>query len=137
MRYFLALASLHGVLAVALGAFGAHGLAAKLAAVEDGAKRLAWWETAAHYQLTHALALGLVALLLRQLGEGAPVSHGAPLGLRLAGWAFFVGAAIFSGTLYVMTLTGIRWLGAITPIGGSLLIAGWTALVWYGFQTAR
>lgn len=125
MRLFLEMAAGHGFVAVALGAFGAHGLRNKMAALADGAQRLQWWETAAHYQLSHALALGLVGVLTR-----ATPWHLTSLALKSSGICFTVGAAVFSGTLYAMTLTGVRWLGAITPIGGLLLLAGWACLLW-------
>lgn len=118
-RPFLTLAAGLGGLAVALGAFGAHGLAARLAGLEDGAQRLDWWKTAAQYHLAHALALGLAAGLLGETRAG-----------RLACAAFGVGIALFSGSLYAMTLSGARWLGAVTPLGGLSLIAGWLALAW-------
>ncbi len=119
-RLFLQLAGVLGLLAVCLGAFGAHGLKTQFQGLEDAAVRLAWWETAAHYQLTHALALGLVAMLAGRV-EGRAAS--------LAGWFFLAGILLFSGSLYVMTLTGIRALGAVTPVGGLALIGGWLALV--------
>lgn len=112
-------ASLYGFLAVALGAFGAHGLKAFLGTLEDGAQRQAWWQTAAQYHLAHALALGLTACLASRV-QGQSV--------MIAGAGFALGVLIFSGSLYVMTLTGLRWLGAITPIGGLLLLVGWAAL---------
>lgn len=118
-RTFLLLSSIHGFLAVALGAFGAHGLRAFLAALDDGPQRQAWWQTAAQYHLVHALALGLTAYVASR------TDHGAVL---IAGIGFAAGATIFSGSLYVMTLTGTRWLGAITPIGGLLLLLGWASL---------
>ena len=99
-----------GALAVMLGAFGAHGLESR---VSDPAQ-LEWWHTAARYHLLHAVAL-----------LGVAAHPGRP---KLAGWLFVAGIGVFSGTLYVMGLTGIRWLGAITPIGGLFLIAGWIAL---------
>ena len=117
-RTFLILAAGNGFLAVALGAFGAHGMKSRLEVLEEGAQRLAWWETAAHYQLTHALALGLSAYLLSRNGGRAA---------RLSGIAFSVGIVLFSGSLYAMTLTGIRGLGAITPLGGVALLVGWGA----------
>jgi uncharacterized membrane protein YgdD (TMEM256/DUF423 family) len=117
-RVFLVLASVNGFMAVALGAFGAHGLKGRMAALADGAQRLAWWETGAHYQLTHALALGLSAYLVaRAPGAAAQVS----------GYCFAAGIVLFSGSLYAMTLTGVRALGAVTPLGGLLLLAGWAA----------
>ncbi|MFO0694846.1 MAG: DUF423 domain-containing protein [Polyangiales bacterium] len=124
-RILLTLSGAMGFLAVALGAFGAHGLKKKLEPLVDGAQRLAWWETAAHYHLTHALALGLAAVIVGKAGGG-------PAGP--AGWCFVAGMTIFSGSLYVMTLTGIRGLGAITPIGGLFLLAGWAQLAWAGFK---
>ena len=97
---------------VALGAFGAHALRAAL-----DAARLGWWQTAVQYQMWHAT--GLIAI--------------AALPLRNLKWpatAIAAGTAIFSGTLYLMALTGERWLGAITPIGGILMILGWLLLAW-------
>jgi len=116
-RLFFTSAAILGFLAVALGAFGAHGLETRLAAVADAAKRIEWWKTAALYHLTHALALALAA------------GHfGGERAGRIACVAFIAGIALFSGSLYVMTLTGTRWLGAITPIGGLCLLVGWAAL---------
>ncbi len=119
MRIFLFLAGLNGFLAVALGAFGAHGLKNRLAELPDGAQRLEWWHTAAQYHLAHALALGLVAFLAARLGGGLP---------RTAGWAFQAGIVLFSGSLYAMTLSGVRALGAVTPVGGLALLVGWGCL---------
>ena len=107
MNLIVALAALSGALAVAAGAFGAHG--ASGAAVE-------WLKTGAHYQLVHALAT-LLAVRLEARGPA---------------WVFVTGGAIFAGTLYLMALGLPRWLGAITPIGGALLIAGWLWLAWIG-----
>jgi len=120
-RTFLTLSAVLGFLAVALGAFGAHGLERFLAEATDGAKRMEWWTTAAHYHLTHAIALGLVAWAASRSGAGAGAA-------TVAGWAFVVGILVFSGSLYVMTVTGVRWLGAITPLGGVALLVGWAAL---------
>ncbi|WP_037489231.1 DUF423 domain-containing protein [Sphingomonas phyllosphaerae] len=103
----LVLAPLSGALAVAAGAFGAHG--ASGAAVE-------WLKTGAHYQLVHALA----ALLAVRFEARGPA------------WLFLAGSAIFAGTLYLMALGLPRWLGAITPLGGTLLIGGWLWLAWIG-----
>jgi len=99
-----------GFLGVALGAFGAHGFHDLLE--KNG--RLATWETAVLYHLSHAVVLLLVAALL-------PFR-------RAAWWLMFAGVFIFSGTLYVLALTNIKWLGAITPFGGVSLLAGWLAL---------
>lgn len=120
-RLFLILAGVNGFLAVALGAFGAHGLRGRLASVADGARRLEVWETAAHYHLTHAVALGLVAYLCQRVPSAVSSS---------AGWLFVAGIVLFSGSLYAMGITGIKVLGAITPFGGLCFLAGWVAVVW-------
>lgn len=109
------LTSATGFLGVALGAFGAHGLKKRLAGLPDGDQRMAWWQTGAQYHLIHALAIGLAA---RAPGSSA------------AAWLFLGGILLFSGSLYLMTLTGKRALGAVTPIGGTLFLAGWIALGW-------
>ena len=101
-----------GFLGVALGAFGAHGLPK-----DTPPQALEWWKTAAQYHLIHALALLLT---------GLAGLHGVRA--DAAGWCFLAGTAIFSGTLYAMTLGAPRFLGAVTPIGGLLLLAGWLAL---------
>lgn len=106
----LVTAGLLGAIAIALGAFGAHGLKARLALIPEA---VGWWETATFYLLTHAVAVGAVPAR-------------SPWPARL--WA--LGAAVFAGTLYAMALGAPRWFGAITPVGGSLLIAGWAALAW-------
>ncbi|MCX6980493.1 MAG: DUF423 domain-containing protein [Verrucomicrobia bacterium] len=106
----LRISAIVGFLAVALGAFGAHGLHAVL---EKNA-RLATWETAVLYHLTHAVVLLIIATL-------------RPL-RAAAFWLMLTGIAIFSGTLYVLALTNVKWLGAITPIGGVCLLAGWLTL---------
>ena len=118
-KLWLALAGANGFLAVAAGAFGAHGLKKTLAALPDGAQRLDWWHTAAQYHLAHALALGLVAALAPHVAGRTPA---------LAGWFFLAGLGLFSGSLYTMTLTGVRALGAVTPVGGLCLLAGWLAV---------
>jgi uncharacterized membrane protein YgdD (TMEM256/DUF423 family) len=106
----LVTAGLLGAIAIALGAFGAHGLKERLASIPAA---LGWWETATFYLLTHAVAIGAIAAR-------------SALPARL--WA--MGSAIFAGTLYAMALGAPRWFGAITPIGGSMLIAGWVVLAW-------
>lgn len=113
-------AGVSGALAVAFGAFGAHGLEGSIGELADGATRLGWWATAADYHLAHALALGLTGAAARHASTGRA--------LGLSQLAFALGTVLFSGSLYAMTLTGARWLGAITPIGGTLLIVGWIAL---------
>lgn len=117
-RFLLVAGAANGWLAVALGAFGAHGLKTQLMALPDSAQRMGWWETAASYHLAHALALGLFALSWGRV-PGAWVSR--------AGVAMLAGIALFSGSLYAMALTGATGLGAITPIGGLGLLVGWGA----------
>lgn len=122
-RLFFTSAALLGFLAVALGAFGAHGLKSRLGALPDGVERLEWWKTAAQYHLAHALALALAAGLFGDTRAG-----------RAACVAFVLGIVLFAGSLYTMTLTGTRWLGAVTPLGGLALLAGWACLAvaaWY------
>jgi len=111
----LALAgAVSGFLAVAAGAFGAHALRARLAP-----DMLAVFETAARYQMTHALALLFVGWVARRRPKSA---------LRLAGWLFVVGTVLFCGSLYGLALSGARGLGAVTPLGGLAFLAGWIAL---------
>jgi uncharacterized membrane protein YgdD (TMEM256/DUF423 family) len=123
---WLTISGISGFLAVALGAFGAHGLQARLANAADGAKRLGWWETAAHYHLLHALALGLVAFVITRVPAA-----------RFAGIAFVLGTLLFAGSLYAMALGGPRWLGAVTPLGGLGLLTGWAILAWCGVVLSR
>ena len=115
-RFVLVAGALYGGLAVMLGAFGAHALSARLTA-----EMQAVWHTAEQYQFYHALALLAVGVLARQGLTGAATG--------VAGLCFAAGVLIFSGSLYVLALTGVRWIGAITPFGGVLLIVGWMALV--------
>lgn len=119
-RTLLLIAALAGFSAVALGAFGAHGLKNR---VEP--ELLAVWQTAVQYHLAHALALLFVALLLRQAGGSA---------LVWAGGAFVLGIVLFSGSLYLLVLTGVRTLGIVTPFGGLALLAGWLALAVAAFR---
>jgi uncharacterized membrane protein YgdD (TMEM256/DUF423 family) len=118
-RRLLILASVNGALAVVLGAFGAHGLRTFLAALPDSAERRSFWETASHYHLAHALALAFAGYLASRDGTGPWAA--------ISGYAFAVGILLFSGSLYAMTLTGVRVLGAITPLGGLGFILGWVA----------
>ncbi|HUK21461.1 MAG TPA: DUF423 domain-containing protein [Gemmatimonadales bacterium] len=113
-RLFAVCGALSGAAGVAAGAFGAHALRSRLPP-----DLLAVFETGARYQLYHALALVAVGLALGRW-PAAPV--------RAAGWLFLAGTVLFSGSLYVLALTGARWFGAITPLGGLCLIAGWLAL---------
>jgi uncharacterized membrane protein YgdD (TMEM256/DUF423 family) len=109
-------ASLAG-LAVAAGAFGAHTLKPVLDAAMLGV-----FETAVRYQIYHALALCMVATL----GERTD----RPSSLAVVGWLFVAGVILFSGSLYVLAVSGIRWVGALTPLGGAAWIAGWVLLAW-------
>jgi uncharacterized membrane protein YgdD (TMEM256/DUF423 family) len=113
-RAFALAGALSAFIAVAAGAFGAHALRARLAP-----DLLTVFETGARYQMYHALALLAVAWASNHW-PGTP--------LRLAGWLFIGGTLLFSGSLYLLALTGARWLGAITPLGGLLFLAGWAAL---------
>jgi uncharacterized membrane protein YgdD (TMEM256/DUF423 family) len=113
-RLFLLLGSLSALVSVAAGAFGAHALRARLAP-----DLLAVFETAARYQMYHALALLAVAWALGRWP--------GPL-VAWAGWLFVAGTFLFSGSLYALALSGVRWLGAITPLGGVCFLAGWLCL---------
>jgi uncharacterized membrane protein YgdD (TMEM256/DUF423 family) len=115
-RLFCALGSISGGLAVALGAFGAHVLRDRLAV-----DMLANFETGVRYQMYHALALMAVAWAIsRWPDSGLPAA---------VGWLFIAATLLFSGSLYVMALTGLRWLGAVTPLGGVAFVAGWLCLL--------
>jgi len=126
-RLLLLASAITGFFAVALGAFGAHGLRSRLADAPDVARRLDWWDTASHYHLIHALALGVLALAVDRVD---------PAWIRRAALATLAGIALFSGSLYVMALTGVTRWGAVTPIGGLGLLAGW-ALFAVGALRAR
>jgi uncharacterized membrane protein YgdD (TMEM256/DUF423 family) len=115
-QLWLALGALYGLLGVASGAFGAHALKGRLAA-----DAVAVYRTAVEYQFWHALALLAVGMLALQRPATA---------LHVAGAAFALGTLLFSGSLYALALTGMRALGAITPLGGVLLLCGWGALLW-------
>ncbi len=104
-------AALSAALAVAAGAFGAHGA--------SGPKAAEWLRTGGEYQMIHAVAVMALALAGRFVRQG---------------WLILAGAAIFAGTLYVMALGGPRWLGAVTPVGGTLMIGGW---LWLAVSAAR
>ncbi|MFN3198253.1 MAG: DUF423 domain-containing protein [Bradymonadia bacterium] len=110
---FVAAGALALALGVAAGAFGAHGLKNTLSA-----DLLAIWETGARYHLVHGLGLVLVGILAPQLGRS----------VRVVGWLLVAGIVFFSGSLYLLALTDTRWLGAVTPIGGTAWIAAWITL---------
>jgi len=119
-RTFWILGCFFGLVGVAAGAFGAHALRARVPA-----DLLAVFETGARYQMYHALALLAVALAAARWPAG---------GWTLPGWLFTAGILVFSGSLYVLALTGTRWLGAITPIGGACFLAGWVLLALAGMR---
>jgi uncharacterized membrane protein YgdD (TMEM256/DUF423 family) len=118
-RVWMTLAALSGFIAVAAGAFGAHGVADPVAK--------GWLTTGAHYQMIHALAVFACVYLWRNGGAAAGI----------AAWLFLAGGALFAVTLYAMALGAPRILGAVTPIGGLMLLAGWLALAWTAFAGTR
>lgn len=111
-KLFLAIGCIAALLAVVLGAFGAHGLKARIAP-----ELMAVYKTGVEYQFYHALGLILLGLAAFHLPASAY--------LRAAGWAMLAGIVLFSGSLYLLALTGLRWLGAVTPFGGAAFIAAW------------
>jgi uncharacterized membrane protein YgdD (TMEM256/DUF423 family) len=113
-RFWLTAGALLGGIAVAAGAFGAHALRSRLSPAD-----LATFETAARYQMYHALALLAVGLLTTRGVAASP-----------SGWSFLIGIVLFSGSLYLLTLGGLRWMGAVTPMGGVAFLAGWVLLGW-------
>lgn len=115
-KLFVTLGALAAALGVALGAFGAHALKARLSA-----DMLAVWQTAVQYHLWHALGLVAIGLLAQHLPASVPV--------RVAGWLMLAGIVLFSGSLYALALTGTRSLGAIAPFGGACLILAWLVVV--------
>ena len=124
--FWVQVGAVWGFLAVAMGAFGAHGLKDRLAELGTGPN----FHTAAQYHMYCALALLAVGLLVLTGRSGIPVC--------VAGWALLFGSLIFSGSLYILALTGLRWLGAITPFGGVAMLVGWAALaVAAGTRTTR
>ena len=113
------LTALLGFTAVALGAMGAHAIKSAVGGLPDGVDRLSWWEIGARYHLVHTLAVGLVAVLSAHVTSRFP---------HIAAGLFTGGIMIFSGSLYVMAITGARTLGAVTPFGGACFMGGWIAL---------
>jgi uncharacterized membrane protein YgdD (TMEM256/DUF423 family) len=120
-RTFVVLGALAGMLGVALGAFGAHALRARVAPAD-----LLTFETGARYQMYHALALLAVAWVLARWPGTLPV---------VAGWLMVAGIVVFSGSLYALVLSGERWLGAVTPIGGVCFITAWALLAFHAFRS--
>ena len=119
-KLFFAIGSLSAFVAVALGAFGAHGLKGRLTP-----ELLATFEVGVRYQMYHALALLAVAWACTRWPGTA---------VTAAGWLFVAGTLVFSGSLYALSLSGVRWLGAVTPIGGLALLGGWLCLAWAAWR---
>ncbi len=115
-RFFTVAGAVAAMSAVILGAFGAHWLQSRLSPAD-----LDVFETGVRYHMYHALGLFVVAWAASRWPSGATTA---------AGWLLIVGIVVFSGSLYTLVLTGQRWLGAVTPLGGLSLIAGWAALAW-------
>lgn len=126
MRVWLAIAGIYGFLAVAAGAFGAHGLKGRF-----GAHEMELFGTAVRYQMWHALALLAVAWLASRGGDVAPSA------VTLAGAGFAAGVLLFSGSLYAMAFTGSRLLAPVAPVGGALMLVGWAALVYAALTMER
>jgi uncharacterized membrane protein YgdD (TMEM256/DUF423 family) len=120
-RTFIAIAAVSGFLGVSLGAFGAHALRGSLEP-----RDLEIFDTAVRYQLVHAVALLGVGLLWVRWPVAA---------LTASGWFLVAGTLIFSGSLYLLVLTGARWLGAVTPLGGVAFLLGWLLLAWVAVRT--
>ena len=119
-RLFFALGALSAGIAVALGAFGAHALKTRL-----DANLLAVFETGVRYQMYHAFALLAVAWAWSRWPGSV---------LLASGWLFVAGTLLFSGSLYLLSLTGVRWLGAVTPLGGVAWLAAWLCLAWSAWR---
>jgi uncharacterized membrane protein YgdD (TMEM256/DUF423 family) len=117
MNIWLLIAAINGFLAVAAGAFGAHGLQGRL-----DAHAMQVFETGARYHMYHALAIGLAALAAR--------NPAAATGANAAAAFFLAGIILFSGSLYLLALTGTRTLGLVTPFGGLAFLVGWATLAW-------
>jgi uncharacterized membrane protein YgdD (TMEM256/DUF423 family) len=123
MNLWLLVAAINGALAVAFGAFGVHGLQGRI-----DAHAIEVFETGARYHMYHALAIGLAALAVRSGAASTPAS--------VAAGFFFAGIILFSGSLYLLALTGVRSLGFVTPFGGLAFLAGWIALAWAATKVA-
>ena len=122
-RHFLLLGAIFAGTAVAAGAFGAHFLKGVLEV-----SMLAVFETAARYQMYHALGLCIISWAIDRYPEAR---------LTAVGWLFTIGILLFSGSLYTVSLSGVRWVGALTPVGGAALIAGWGLFAWGLWKSAR
>ena len=122
-RLFLLMGTIFAGIAVGAGAFGAHSLKGIL-----DAPMLAAFETAARYQMYHALGLCIVAFSIERYPDGR---------FRTVGWLFTTGILLFAGSLYLLSLSGIRWLGALTPLGGAAFIGGWVLFAWELWRSSR
>jgi uncharacterized membrane protein YgdD (TMEM256/DUF423 family) len=122
-KLYVMIGALAALAAVALGAFGAHGLRARL-----GADMMSVYETAVQYHFYHALGLLLIGLAATHFGPTAL--------LRWSGLAMILGLVLFSGSLYALSVTGVRWLGAITPFGGTAFMLGWLLLALAAWRSA-
>jgi len=121
---FLFLSAVCGLTGVAMGAFGAHGLKAVLTP-----EMLAVYKTAVDYQMWHALGLGLIAIFRQQVPESAL--------LKWAGWLMFVGILLFSGSLYLLAILNIKWLGMITPLGGVAFLSAWICVTIFAYKSTK
>ena len=121
---FLFLSTISAFLAVSMGAFGAHALKTILSP-----EMLVVYKTAVTYQMWHALGLGLIALLRQQNPDSRLIIY--------AGWLMFSGIILFSGSLYSLSLSGIKWLGMITPIGGICFLSAWMLLIIFSFKNYK
>jgi len=122
-KRFLIAAALAAFCAVALGAFAAHGLRGR---VDEHLMEV--FQTGVRYHFFHALGLGLIALLAKH--------HPDSNRLRWAGWLMLAGIVVFSGSLYLLALSGLRWLGMVTPFGGLAFMVGWLLLAWFAWREA-
>ncbi len=120
-KTFLLLGSINAFLAVALGAFGAHGLRSKLSA-----EMLAIYQTGIQYHMFHAVGLMIVGLVFQWISNSSVMIW--------AGWSMIFGILIFCGSLYILSISGVRWFGAITPIGGLGFLAGWLLFAYAIFK---
>ncbi len=121
MKLFVVLGSMNAFLAVALGALGAHGLKSKVSA-----EMLAVWQTGVQYHMFHALGLILLGVLIHLLPQVGL--------LRTSGWLLFSGVVLFSGSLYLMVLSDVRAVGAVTPAGGILFLLGWLLMAFSAWR---
>lgn len=122
-KFYLLTGGVLGFLAVALGAFGAHALKSRLTT-----DMLAVFQTGVTYHMSHAVALLLTAVLMLHWPQS--------VGLKWSAACFLVGVIVFSGSLYLLSVTGTRWLGAVTPLGGLTLLLGWAAFVYAVYSEA-